>query len=107
MAEADKAETNREDTSKQGSLRARFGRPHPAWLAFAFAALISSVFVAIDARGTLPAGDEWDYFHRLATQPLPEALFDAPINKYLLKIGRASCRERVELCERRWAGAEN
>jgi hypothetical protein len=86
MADTDKAENNGPDVPKQGSLRSRLGRSHAAWLAFAFAALVSSVFVAIDARGTLPAGDEWDYFHRLATQPLPEALFDAPINKYLLTV---------------------
>ena len=76
----------RERARRRETRRSRFGFRHPAWAAFAFAALVSAVFIGIDARGTLPSGDEWDYFHRLATQPLPEALFDAPPNKYLLAV---------------------
>jgi len=83
MADEDKTEQERKRVER---LRARFRSSHPAWAGFAFAALLSAVFVGIDARGVLPSGDEWDYFHRLATQPLPQALFDAPVNKYLLVV---------------------
>lgn len=83
MADEDKTEQERERVER---LRARFRSSHPAWAGFAFAAVLSAVFVGIDARGVLPSGDEWDYFHRLATQPLPQALFDAPVNKYLLAV---------------------
>ena len=86
MADSDKAERKAERLRKRRILRSRFSFGHPAWAVFAFAALVSIVFIAVDARGVLAAGDEWDYFHRLATRPLPEALFNAPVDKYLIAV---------------------
>ncbi|MDQ2676331.1 MAG: hypothetical protein M3Y34_05930 [Actinomycetota bacterium] len=79
---------DQEETSDKGrpAERGIAVRPGLAWLVFAVAALAAVIFVAVDAAGVTAGGDEWDYLHRLASEPLPDALFDAPPGKYLLAV---------------------
>src|SRR4051794_8921638 len=68
--------------------RAALGSEHRqrllAWATFATAAVISIVVLGLAGRGQTLKGDEWGYADRLATQTLPNALFDTPPGKYLL-----------------------
>jgi hypothetical protein len=65
-------------------LNSERGRMIAVWAIFAAAAAASIVVLGYAGRGQTLKGDEWGYAGQLATESLPDALFNTPPGKYLL-----------------------
>ena len=62
------------------------GRARMVWVVFGIAAAASFVVILIGSRDTVFSGDEFGMLFRVAHQPLGEALFEPPPDKYLIAV---------------------
>ena len=62
------------------------GRARIVWVVFGVAATASFVVILIGSRDTVFSGDEFGMLYRVAHQPLGEALFEPPPDKYLIAV---------------------
>lgn len=62
------------------------GQARIVWVVFGISAVASFVVILIGSRDTLFSGDELGMLYRVAHQPLGEALFEPPPDKYLIAV---------------------